>query len=109
MPKRNKKKHQPEPEALWQSKRLRDQAQSRARSTKDNSDGGGCGPGGGVCDPNQCHTGDGTPPPTYAWQAGIIADLVSDKTHHIPMPSRVELLLDQDILYWLKPLCQREA
>ena len=34
---------------------------------------------------------------------GIIADLVSDETHHIP-------ILDQDaILYWLKPLCQREA
>ena len=54
--------------------------------------------------------GDGTPPPAYAWQAGIIANLVSDETHHIPMPSRVEVLSDQDaILYWPKPLCQREA
>ena len=54
--------------------------------------------------------GDGTPPLAYAWQAGIIANLVSDKTRHIPMPSRVEVLLDQDaILYWPKPLCQREA
>ena len=41
---------------------------------------------------------------------GIIADLVSDETHHIPMLSRVEVLSDQDaVLYWLKPLCQREA
>ncbi len=47
MLKRNKKKHQLEPEALQQSERLRDCAQSRARSTKDNSDGGVCGPGGG--------------------------------------------------------------
>ncbi len=54
--------------------------------------------------------GHGTPPPAYAWQVGIIANLVSDKTHHIPMPSRVEVLLDQDaVLYWPKPLCQREA
>ena len=54
--------------------------------------------------------GDGTPQLAYAWQAGIIANLVSDKIHHIPMLSRVEVLSDQDaILYWLKPLCQREA
>ncbi len=54
--------------------------------------------------------GDRTPLPAYAWQVGIIANLVSDETHHIPMPSSVEVLLDQDaILYWLKPLCQREA
>ncbi len=54
--------------------------------------------------------GDRTPPPAYALQAGIIANLVSDETHHIPMPSRVEVLSDQDaVLYWLKPLCQREA
>ena len=54
--------------------------------------------------------GDGSTPLAYAWQAGIIANLVSDETHHIPMPSRVEVLSDQDaILYWPKPLCQREA
>ena len=54
--------------------------------------------------------GDGTPPPAYACQVGIIADLVSDETHHIPMPSRAEVLSDQDaVLYWPKPLCQREA
>ena len=54
--------------------------------------------------------GDRTPLPAYAWQVGIIANLVSDETHHIPMPSRVEVLSDQDtVLYWLKPLCQREA
>ena len=54
--------------------------------------------------------GDGTPPPAYAWQVGIITDLVSDETHHIPMPFRVEVLYNQDmVLYWPKPLCQREA
>ncbi len=66
-------------------------------------------PGGYVIQINVIR-GDGTPLPAYAWQAGIIADLISDETHHIPMPSRVEVLSDQDVvLYWPKPLCQREA
>ena len=42
------KKHQLEPEALQQSERLRDCTQSRARSTKDDSNGGVHGPGGGM-------------------------------------------------------------
>ncbi len=110
MLKRNKKKHQLEPEALQQSKRLRDQAQSRASSTKNDSDGGAHHPEQGYVIQINVICGDGTPPLAYAWQAGIIANLISDETHHIPMPSRVEVLSDQDaVLYWPKPLCQREA
>ena len=61
MPKRNKKKYQQEPEALQQSKRLRDCAQSRARLTKDDSDRGVCGPRGGMLSKSMSYRGMGLP------------------------------------------------